>query len=144
MKSKIIKLTTFWVAVLGVATLFYVSETHGSGTYRHPRPPLKSASGLSHLDIKFGKELFVGTSLVGPDGKSCLSCHGAGKPVPLKRSSLKKKADRLASLINSCVGDPTRTAGKGLELESPQMIQLGTYLISRYRLPREAIKYLKK
>lgn len=143
MKFKTIKFATFWVVILGVVALFYVSETYGSGTYRHPRPPLRSAAEFSYLDIKLGKKLFVGTSLAGPAGKSCLSCHGAGKPVPIKRSSLKKKADRLTSLINSCIGNPTRTAGKKLELESPQMIQLGTYLISRYRLPRKAIKYLK-
>lgn len=143
MKFKNIKIIIFCAAVLGMSTLFYVSKTYGSGTYRHPLPPLKSVSELSYADIKSGKELFKGTSLVGSGGKSCQSCHGFGKQVPLKRSSLKKKSNRLAEVINACIGNQTRTAGKELELESSQMIQLESYLISRYRLPRDANKFLK-
>lgn len=144
MRNKTINYTTFWVAFFGLILVLFLPKTHSSGVYRPPRPPLWNTSyGFTRDDIKQGKDLFEGSQLLGSGGKTCYSCHGKGQQVLLKRSSLKRKTDQLGDAINRCLADPKRSAGQSVKLGEPQMIQLGAYLISRYRLPNNTIEYLK-
>ncbi len=144
MRNKTKNYTIFWVALLfGLTSVLFLQNTQGSGVYRPPNLPLWANYGLSQKDIKQGKELFNGNQLTGPKGETCSACHEKGQQVPLKRSSLKKKAEQMGDLINRCIADPTRTAGQAIKSGDPQMIQLGAYLISLYRLPGKTIKYLK-
>ncbi len=144
MLSKTKNYTIFCVALLfGLISVLFLQNAQGSGVYRPPNLPLWTTYGFSQKDIKQGKELFNGNLLTGPEGKTCSACHERSQQVPLKRSSLKKKAEQMGNLINRCLTDPTRTAGQTIKSGDPQMIQLGAYLISRYRLPGKTIKYLK-
>ncbi len=143
MRNKTKNYTIFWVALFGLTSMLFLQNTQGSGVYRPPQPPLWITYGFSQEDIKQGKELFKGSQLIGPKGKTCSVCHEKDQQVPLKRSSLKKKVKQMGNLINLCLTDPTRSEGQSIEFGEPQMIQIGAYLISRYRLPSKTIKYLK-
>ncbi len=133
----------FWITLFGLTLVSLLADSYASGVYRPPQPPLWITYGFSQEDIKQGKELFKGGQLIGPKGETCSACHESGQQVPLKRSSLKKKAEQMGSLINICLTDPTRSEGQSIEIGEPQMIQIGAYLISRYRLPSKTIKNLK-
>jgi len=143
MRNKTKDYIIFWVTFVGLATAIFLPNTYGSGVYRPPQPPLWITYGFSQEDIKQGKELFKGSQLIGPKGETCSACHESGQQVPLKRSSLKKKAEQMGDLINICLTDPTRSEGQSIEFGEPQMIQIGAYLISRYHLPSKTIEYLK-
>ena len=131
-----------WLGTSLVVVLLIVEGVYGSGTYRHPRPPSKRAHGFTKDQIERGKGFFEGTQLLGTGGQTCASCHGSGTQVPLKRSALNKKRKKLGELINTCLKDSARCAGLSLKLGDQQLVELGAYLISRYRLHRSAIRYL--
>lgn len=135
MKNKIKNLKVFCLVLPGLSILLFAVNTYSSGTYL---PPLGASWGVEERNdpqIRQGQELFEGQTLLGPNGRNCFACHGPEQSVPLKRSSLKKKVAQLPELINICVTDPTRSAGKQIEPDSEQMKEMAAYLISKYHLP---------
>jgi len=119
------------------------SPTYGSGTYRPPYGAFPGTQSVERDKIDRGKKLFEGSQLVGTGGKSCVTCHSDSGGTPLKRASLKRKAYDLTHLINVCLEDKKRSAGKPLTAGSPPLVDLGTYLVARYLLPPESMDYIK-
>ncbi len=143
MKNKMKNFGIFSFVFCELILISFAVNSYGSGTYSPPLAPSWDISELNDEEIKQGQELFEGRELVGSGGKTCYECHGEGQAVPLKRSSLKKKATQMSAVINNCLTDSTRSAGKSLEPGSKKMIQMGAYLVSQYRLPHATMKYIK-
>jgi hypothetical protein len=75
---------------------------------------------------KSGKDLFRETAL-GTSNKSCNTCHPDGEGLSGVGERLNQQKE-LERMINKCIAGPLK--GKELDLSSPEMTALTTYLRS--------------
>jgi len=114
-----------------------------SGTYR---PPIRSNKKIPYnrVDIARGQKIFSSKKIVGRRGKTCIACHGKNKKNSLSRYELLRKKRQLAKQVNKCVTLGKRVNGKKLKKGSRNMIALGAYLVTRFRLPQSYINQFVK
>ena len=112
---------------------------YGSGTYRAPVQS-KKKKPFNRADIARGEKYFKGNKL--GQGKSCNSCHGGGQKFEFKRYVLQRKGKQLKAEINNCITKKDRVHGKELSKGEKELVTLGAYIISKYRLDNDLIEPL--
>ncbi|MBF0458842.1 MAG: cytochrome C [Nitrospirae bacterium] len=87
---------------------------------------------ISYADaanIENGKKLFNDPGLGGSkNGKSCNTCHSAGKDINAEKFAAMKDDSKLEGIVNKCIEGTL--AGKALPKDSKEMADIVAYMKS--------------
>ncbi len=127
---------------LHLATVLVLALEHpipldASGSYRAPMTQVHST--VDREQLVRGETLFQQTGAL-QTITSCAECHDREATVPLRRSSLRRQENSLLELMALCLNDKARSAAlRIMPSGDARVIDLGVYLIARYRLNVKAM-----